>query len=115
MNKLDFKVGRKVFIAFNDSRYRHSNKLYEIIKIGNKWINIENDYRFNPENMQIDRGQYSSPAQVFLSEKEYLDKKYKDKLFTKIRLDIPWSCPIDITIHDLEKVLELLKILMEDK
>lgn len=115
MNKSDFKVGQKVFIAYFDSRSRGSNRFIKIVKIGNKWISLENGDRFNSVDMLIDGGVYASAGRVYITEELYEERCKKQKLYSYLKTKLSCSYDEEITSSDIEKVLELLKIPMEDK
>lgn len=115
MNKSDFKAGQKVFIAYFDSRASSKNRYVEIIKVGNKWITLDEVFRFYPEDVLVGSGDYSSPAIIYLSENKYIDNNKNKKLYLSFKNNIKYSYPENVTIQDLEKALELLKIPMENK
>ena len=116
MTVKDFKIGQEVYIAYYDSRNKSSNRYIPISKTGNKWITLANDYRFNPEDMCIDGGEYSSPAKVYLSIDEYNEYEKRISLIRTLRNSLDYSRTISesVTSEDIIKAMELLKIKAED-
>ena len=116
MDKSCFKVGQEVFIAFYDSREKRNNAIVTIVAIGNKWITISDNYRFDYKTMQVDGGQYSAPAEIYMSKEMYDDKQTLLNLFSRLQAETRYhsSLKAGVTIQDMEKVLELLKISKEE-
>lgn len=112
INVMDLKVGQGVLVVScgNNARYGVSKHVVDIKKIGRKyfWVDsggcfLENE-KFNIETMD-NSGVYSATYEVFLSEKEYEEKKELPNLVKKIN-ELSHSLNYDTALEVLHLINE---------
>lgn len=105
----EFKVGQEVFVVWNNMRHSHQS-IETIEKVGRKWISIGGRYRFDPETMNIDGGDYMSPGSVYLSKEEWQREQEISSAWKDFRMKVydQRSIPADLTVEKINQAIELL-------
>ncbi len=119
-NPHNLEVGQRLFMVSTLNRSRHGrNDSWETIrKVGRKWATLEGyeKYRVSLEFLSVDGGEYVSPAQCYLTEKEYREKVCKQKCWGKIqqRLRGMFQSP-DCSIEYMMMVADILGLDIDDE
>lgn len=121
MSPTDFTAGQRVFVE-NAERYRRNTgaapMLAEraVVKVGKRWVTLEDGDRFDPEDMWIDAGDYSPTHRVWLTEAACADFHEASRgwraLCDKVKHH---QMPEGVTIADIEAVADILHIDLEEK
>lgn len=110
MNPSDFKVGQQIFVE-----WRNGSKPYmlteTVSKIGRKWVEFMNGRcRFNPETMNIDGGEYTSPGRVWLTEDAYDAHVERRHMWQKLyKLASRHTPPDHLSIEQMNLIISTLK------
>ena len=108
----DFKVGQRLYRVNNDRREGQS--WITIEKVGRKWLTMDYGARVDKETLEVDGGQYSSPAKCYLTKCEYTNKIKKDAIWIKVVGRWPYNTP-DISLEKMVRIAEILEIDIEEK
>lgn len=105
MNIKDLKVGQPVWVIGSEGR---DIRKRTVIKVGRKWVYLNNSSRFD-DSFQIDGEGYSSPGEVYLTEKGAIDKKEKERLWhTVTKLTRSFYPPESLNLDDIRQIVDLL-------
>lgn len=110
---MQFEVGMELYFVPSDPR-RQKNQLVKVEKVGRKWVNLDNGYRFDKEakyGMWVDGGEYSSPGRLYLSKEDYDKDCKKDSALRAInkRTEM-YRSREDLTLEDVLAAAKLLKV-----
>ena len=110
-----FKIGQKLFRDknLNFQRGKACQSWVTINKVGRKWLTVDYGERVNIETLEVDRGQSSSPAQCYLTKKEYDEKVVKDEIWAAVRRKCLYCVP-DISLEDVIIIAKILNVKTED-
>ena len=105
-----YEVGQTLFF-----RGRHAHKRSEpvtITKVGRAWLTLSNGHRANITDLSVDGGCYSSPAQCYLSEKEFNDEVMLAASWQKFKDDIKYMKVTEpqVTIENIAQLRKMLGI-----
>jgi len=103
--KSDFVVGQNLYTIYNGI------KACPIIKVGFKYLTVKLDYwevKVDFTNL-IEKVDYGSRKQFYLTEQEILDKAEKDDLIRKLHKHFDlWGKCRNNSLDELRKIVEIL-------
>lgn len=109
-----FEVGQKLYYVSNRRYSVCRNEDVEITKVGKIWLTLSNGKRASIESLEVDGGEYSSPAQCWLSREDYEGHIGLESAWGKFQYDVgyirnPHPKP-SITVENIAQVRKILGI-----
>lgn len=112
MTKHSFAVGQNLFFA-PSSRFG-IECLATIVKVGRKYIETSNGYRFaiDDQDMRADAGQYNSPGRYYLSKEAAESQRALSECWKIFRslIGARYSIPAGVTANDIKTAAALLGV-----
>jgi hypothetical protein len=106
MRPSDFKIGQTLFI-----KYYNRPKLFghKIVKVGRKWLTLDNNEKIDLETLQMD-GDYLNKA--YVTEAEYAQEHALSDAWSQFHAQISraYSMPKGVSITDIEAARTILKL-----
>ncbi|MCP3680295.1 MAG: hypothetical protein GY782_08620 [Gammaproteobacteria bacterium] len=111
---MSFKVGQKLYFVPFNIRRDGEPRAVTITKVGRKWVCLNHPtwkpYRFDKDTMQVDGGDWSSPAKCYLNKEAYESEKKLNNAWAELQDLILHSRPSKgVTLEDINKAKELLR------
>jgi len=112
------QVGDKVFLKAvnNNARGRKEVliKEYEIVKIGRKFFEVNNNPNYKPlkfliENKKQEMGGYVPDWELYFSEQEILDEIEFNRLFGKIESRFNVYGKVNLTLDQLRRIIKIIE------
>ena len=123
----DFQAGQllwaSVWVHAGNQRKYKDPELWEVIKIGRKWITVQgvnakndyNDERFDPTEVYhkgigfvLDGGDWHSPGTIYFDEQHILDLKELAELSKRFEEEFSYRSSIAITLEQMRKIRDIL-------
>lgn len=112
-NPHNIEVGQELFwkTTTNRSKFADNDYAVTVLKVGTKWIALDNRERISTVDLIADGAGYSPHGKAYLTEEEFRLEQSKntqwDKLTSYIRHQ--YSVP-NISLEDINKIVVLLKL-----
>jgi hypothetical protein len=106
---MQFEVGMELYFVYSDSR-RGEPIYVKVSKVGRKWVNLDNGYRFDKEDTVIDGAGYSSPGRIYLSKEDYDNQCKKDLAIRAINKRTDFYSYEGPSLEDVLAAAKLLKV-----
>lgn len=83
-----------------------------IVKVGRKWLTLDNGYRAAIDTLVLDGGQFISPGRCYLTRKEWEETTALKDAWVKLRTDIDSNRqpPDGLTIAAIDNVRTFLRL-----
>ena len=114
MKKKTVEVGQTVYsLPIGNAARRGTQGLtpHIVTKVGRKYFYYEQysrDVKISLEDFCEYAGEYTSNVKVYLSEQEWSEEKVATKLLEEVRRKIGMRCTEDLSIEQLNKILDIL-------
>jgi hypothetical protein len=104
------RPGQTLWYVPFDSR-QHETEV-EVISVGTKWVTLTGHMRMDKHTLHIDGGHYTSPGRCYLTYADWEDAREKKSTWLKLhtQLRAMWNVPEHITISDIQKIANMLRI-----
>jgi hypothetical protein len=79
-------------------------------KVGRKWAEIDSGRRVDLKTLAVDGGEYSSPADCYLSREEYEAEVRRNELFHRLVRRIGHLVNNGVTADDIVAAAKLLRV-----
>lgn len=103
--KQKFDIAQEVIIVPRDTRHKPYKEL--IVKIGNKYITLENGQRFTIDGLKHESN-YGSSCDLYLSQQEFDDEQEKQKLIRFMRNYFDMFSRNEPTLKQLKEIHKIL-------
>lgn len=115
MTPKDFQRGQKLVAVYSLNRRVPDVLDVEVVGVGRKWVTFAEpgrrwprSDRFDPADMTMDAGNYSSPGRVYLSREDYDRHERARELRHRIRQHISRAGLDGVPLDDLEAIAMLM-------
>lgn len=116
MNIKDFKVGQKVIIASRQQRHmEYSISSAEIVKVGRKYVTIDNHWATQFEETGdnrpylIEHAAYGSTQKLFPSEEDWKEYTEQIELGKWLTATVSKMNVFDYSVYQLRKIKKILE------
>lgn len=116
MKPSDFTVGQKLVAVYTLNRKDPRVAEVMVTGIGRVWVTYDDGIRrprFDPEDMSIDGGNFTSPGRVFLSMDEFAQARRRAKLRHAIVQNVSRSRLHGVDTQTLETIAAALGVEIE--
>ena len=106
-----YTEGQKLWLV-PSHRYMGEPREVTIVKVGRKWLTLNNGHRAAVDGLALDGGEYMSPGVCYLSREAWEIEKALNESCSQLRRDVDMAhrVPDGLTvqsIHDARKLLGL--------
>lgn len=110
MSRPKLEVGMKLW--FQASARYHDSREVTVLSIGRKWAQLDNRLRIDVTTWLADGGKYNSPGRCYESLEGWENEARLEAEWSSLRRHVSdkWSRPNGVTIEDMQKAAELLKV-----
>jgi hypothetical protein len=110
---MTFIVGQELFWVWSDLSL--TNQLVTVTKVGRKWVELSNFYRFDMQTGWGDSKGYATPGRIYLSEAAYDAEQLADMgvyhAFNRLKSLMQRSAPKKgVKIEDIYEAARLLNL-----
>lgn len=98
------------------ARYAFDPSEVVIEAVGRKWITVvDSQRRFNVETLEADGGDFFSPGRAYVDRETYEKRARVERLWGRLKRDIPNDAPEGVTAEDIFKARALLGLQWGDR
>lgn len=118
----DFKPGQALVVGTHNTNPRSAFRVDEtphdvtVARVGRKWVTIAtasgfSPWRFDPEEMEIDGGDYASPGNVYWNRFAFDQAQEKRALWTELQTMMRdnYSAPYSLTAGALRQFVSCMR------